>query len=90
MALTADMFPRHACGLYLEHNPHRDYYLTLEAYCDEYDLTFPSDAEKRQAIEANDLWVLHWHPDTPVSFHRVAAASIDAVLAFAKSASDGR
>ena len=39
-----------------------------------------SDEEKRRAIEKNSMWEIHWYPDTPIGFYRLAASSLEALL----------
>jgi hypothetical protein len=77
--------PRHTCGLYLEHNPHKDSYLTvLEYLADRADaFDFPNEGERQKAINTDELWTLHWYPDTPVGFLSVAAATLDELLRYA-------
>ena len=70
--------PTHKCGLYLIHNEHKDVYETVESY---YELPdFISQAEWENAVKQDSVWILHWYPDNPVSFFKIAASSLDAVL----------
>ena len=69
--------PEHKCGLYLEHNAHKDVYETIEEYYEPRD--FVSDEEWTKAVEWNSVWCLQWYPDTPISFYRVCAATLDAL-----------
>jgi hypothetical protein len=39
-----------------------------------------SEEEKQKAIAANGVWVLHWYPNTPVSFFAIAASSIPPLI----------
>lgn len=77
--------PEHKCGLHLEHNVNRDYYQSVADYIDDYpDLyNWPSEDEKRAAIESNELWTLQWYPETPIGFYAVAAATLETLLEFA-------
>lgn len=74
-------FPPHKAGLTLEHNGYKDYYDTIEygvANEDEFGSWIPGEREK--ALETGEVWTLHWYPETPVGFHRLAAASLEKLL----------
>lgn len=72
-----DWLPRHKCGLYLEHNAHKDVYQTIEDY---YKLEhFISEDEYQKAIATDNVWNLHWYPETPIGFHCIAASSLEAI-----------
>jgi hypothetical protein len=58
--------PEHKCGLFLEHNAHKDVYETIEEFYDPG--AFVSEKERLKAVEANSVWKLQWYPDTPVGF----------------------
>lgn len=74
-------FPEHKCGLYLSHNPNRDYYETVEQWAEENDaIEWVSEGQKRKAIETNEFWELQWHPDTPIGFFLTAACDLDVLL----------
>lgn len=85
-------FPAHKCGLYLEHNPHRDdYALSIEAYEQERPLvaeSWVSPEERIKVIETDELWTLQWYPETPIGFVFLAAQSLEALLAAAKEGND--
>ena len=69
--------PKHKCGLYLEHNAHKDVYETVEEYYKrEY---FISEDEYQKAIATDNVWNLHWYPETPIGFHCIAASSLEAI-----------
>ena len=42
-----------------------------------------SEDSKRRAVETNRAWIVHWYPNTPVSFNAVAAATLGEALAAA-------
>ena len=69
--------PEHKCGLYLEHNAHKDVYETIEEYYDPED--FVSREEWMKAVETDSVWHLQWYPDTPIGFYTVCASTLDAV-----------
>lgn len=75
--------PPHKAGLHLSHNPHRDIYASVETYTTEDDGSseFVSEDERTQAIANDELWELHWYPETPVGFHRRFASTLLALLA---------
>ena len=71
--------PEHKCGLYLSHNEHRDVYETVEEF---YDVdSFISIEELAKAISEDSVWVLHWYPETPIGFYRIAASTLEAIQA---------
>ena len=71
--------PEHKCGLHLSHNEHRDVYETIEQFYDFED--FISPEEWRKAVAKDSVWVLHWYPETPIGFIRIAASTLDAIEA---------
>jgi len=71
--------PEHKCGLYLTHNEHRDVYETIENYYEGDD--FISLEEWREALAKDSVWVLHWYPNTPIGFNRIAASTLEAIEA---------
>ena len=83
--------PNHECGLYMEHNPHRDEYRSLSEYfADAADTgahSWQSDEAKARAIETDELWTLQWYPHTPIGSHTIAAPTLGELLAFAAEVS---
>lgn len=78
-------FPEHKCGLYLTHNEHKDYYLTAEQWLDDRGgayVDWPDEAERRKAIETNEVWTLQWYPKTPIGSYYLGAASLDRLMEF--------
>lgn len=77
--------PDHKCGLYLTHNEHRDYYDKLDQFIADHNLAgdFKSPEALQRALDTDECWVLQWYPNTPVGFFRVAAPTLDEVLALA-------
>ena len=69
--------PEHKCGLYLEHNAHKDVYETIEEFYDPG--AFVSEKERLKAVETNSVWKLQWYPDTPIGFYVVCASTLDAI-----------
>jgi hypothetical protein len=75
--------PAHKCGLYLEHNAHKDLYQSVAEYIKDDDLTnWPSEAEREKAIDTDELWEIRWYPETPISFCVATAATLEALLEF--------
>lgn len=80
-------FPEHKCGLFLTHNEHRDYYQPLSQWIEEHsqdgDEPWGSPEQKQKCLDTDELWELHWYPNTPVGFLVVWAATLEELLTFA-------
>jgi hypothetical protein len=74
-----DWLPEHKCGLHLSHNEHRDVYETIHDFYDADD--FISPEEWHEAVPKDSVWVLHWYPETPIGFSRLAASTLEALEA---------
>lgn len=85
--MNEDTFPKHKASLHLTHNQHKAFYMSAEQYVFESNqsgaLWKDKDATLR-AIANDEIWELQWYPDTPVTFLRVCAPTLDEVLALAK------
>ena len=77
-------FPKHDCSLCLEHNPHKNYYETVDAYVASTKVSWKDDDARNKAVQTNELWTLQWYPRTPVVFMSIAAPSLEELLAFAQ------
>lgn len=80
--------PSHKCGLYLEHNVHKDYYDSPEKAIEDMDsLECPPDWEstehKARAVTTDQIWTLQWYPDTPIGSYSIAAPTLEELLEFA-------
>lgn len=77
--------PPHTCGLQLEHNPHRNLYQTVEEWlkCEHEIYDWRDDESRVRAIATGEIWTLLWYPITPVSFHALAAPTLDELLEWA-------
>jgi hypothetical protein len=81
-------FPEHKASLYLSHNEHLGNYDTVkeqiwdEDYYADDDWVTPE--EKQKAIDTNELWTLHWYPDTPVGFCLYHASTLEALMSVFK------
>lgn len=82
-------FPEDKAGLTLEHNPHKGGYTPLTEWLSNHDMlpridktSFAdiSDEERQKCIDEDNIWVLQWYPNTPVSFYAVAASTLEGVL----------
>jgi hypothetical protein len=80
-------FPPHNCGLYLEHNPNRDYSQSVAEWVAENNdrelFVWKDDASRDRAIETNELWTLQWYPFTSIGFNAVAAPTLQDLLKWA-------
>jgi hypothetical protein len=74
-----DWLPEHKCGLHLTHNDHRDVYETVQEFYDVDDFVSPEEWHK--AVAEDSVWVLHWYPNTPIGFNRIAASTLEAIEA---------
>ena len=77
------ILPPHKCGLYLEHNPHRDTYDTVEQWVEDHDIEdddWVTPEDRQRAIETDEVWTLQWYPETPAGFHFVAAATFEGLM----------
>lgn len=75
--------PKHACGLHLTHNQHKDFYEDISDYIQRDPNCFKDEAAKAKAIETNEIWELQWYPNTPIGFLKVAAPTLEEVLSLA-------
>lgn len=84
-------FPEHKGALELEHNQHKNGYQTVAkwwAYLESWEggIAIPeweSQESKRRSMETNEIWTLHWYPETPIGFNYVAAPTLEELLNFA-------
>lgn len=82
------ILPTHKCGLYLEHNAHKDYYETaIESIVENHNNPCPyqwkNDEHKNRSMDTNEVWTLQWYPRTPIGFHLIAAPTLSELLEFA-------
>lgn len=86
-------FPKHKAGLTLTHNEHLNYYETFEEHLladmRKYEsIVWVSIAERKKAIDTNEVWELHWYPDTPIGACMMQASSLTALLEWIENESD--
>lgn len=76
--------PAHKCSLTIQHNEHRDFYMTATEWLDDHGMYEFRTAEQRQrAIDSDSIWTLHWYPKTPIGFHAIAAPTLRELLEYA-------
>jgi len=87
MSLAKDLLaklPKHAASLALEHNRHKDVYETAAQVIAEHNGYYSdgwiSPEQKAKAIETNEIWTLHWYPNTPIGFNLMHAADLEALF----------
>ncbi len=83
-------FPKHAASMTLAHNEHLDYYMTASAWLDQEEERgnspdWENEEAEARAIATNEIWVLQWYPNTPISSYKAAAPTLEELLAFANS-----
>ena len=78
-------FPAHKCGLYLEHNVHKDVYDSAKQWMEESgdNYAWADDESRERAVLTDEIWTLQWYPDTPVGFYAVAAPTLEELLKLA-------
>lgn len=87
------LFPKHAAGIALTHNDHKLAYQTAhESICENEGRECHPDWEnpemRQKAIDTDEIWELHWYPDTPVGFFRIAAPTLADLLRYAATISE--
>lgn len=76
------LLPQHACGLYLNHNAHKDIYEIAEHWVADNDWCDWKDEDaKARAIATDSIWTLQWYPETPIGFRAIAAPTLEELLA---------
>ena len=78
------LFPKHDCGLYLNHNAHKDVYESAEQWIADNDWCDWKDEDAiARAIASDSIWTLQWYPTSPIGFCAVAAPTLKEVMAIA-------
>ena len=70
------------CGVYLEVNPNRDIYYSVEQYIKEENMqeeNIDNEVAERM-IKENTVISLQFYPHTPVGFYKVYGTSLDEVV----------
>ena len=76
--------PKHAAGLYLEHNTHKSIYQSTENYCADITELWVSEDERLKAIATDSVWTLQWWPNTPNHSWKINASTLDALSEYFK------
>lgn len=78
-------FPKHI-NLTIEHNPQTINYETVAEYLESPQATpdFENEESKNRAIATNELWEMHWYPNTPVGFNKIGAPTLEELFAYAE------
>lgn len=85
------LLPDHKAELSLSHNPHRNFYQTVEEYVkisDVHDAEWVNAVEMTAAIAEDELWVLEWYPDTPVGSYRILGVSFYSIMSVLQDQKD--
>ena len=78
------LFPKHNCGLHLNHNDHKNVYEKAEQWIVDNDwCDWENEEAKQRAIDTDEIWTLQWYPDTPVGFCALAAPTFEELLKLA-------
>ena len=80
--------PAHECALSITHNDHKNNYETVASML-EWRGVSPdqcgSQAEYDALRAGDEVWEVHWYPDTPVGFYAVYAATLERALELANA-----
>lgn len=80
--------PKHKCGLSISHNEHKTYRESAADYITQSEhLHWEDERAKQAAIDTDEIWVMHWYPETPIGFHAVAAPTLEDLLRVVKDES---
>ncbi len=72
--------PKHI-NLMIEHNPHRANYETVTQWLDDENRSADvTDDDSAEMLATDEIWVIHWYPETMVGFCAVAAATLEKAL----------
>ncbi|HEY6861694.1 MAG TPA: hypothetical protein VI358_18155 [Pseudolabrys sp.] len=83
---TEPFIPPHKASAHITHNQHKAYYQDIEEYATE--CKWVSDESRAEAIATNECWELQWYPETPIGFHRIAAAKWSDIVIHLKEKAD--
>lgn len=71
-------------SLSIEHNPHKLNYEKIDEYFRSLQLNITdhlSPDEYERCLLSDEIWMIQWYPDTPISFHWVFAPTFQECLA---------
>ena len=83
-AMIAELLPAHKASLSIIHNKHLDYYESAKTQIERDDDYYHPDSfpegERDKCITANEIWTLHYYPETPIGFNLIHASKLEALL----------
>lgn len=80
----AALLPPHKASLTITHNPHRDYYQTVEEYLCQREASPDAITGYDEMIRTNELWELQVYPETPVGFYALFGPTLASVIMLAR------
>jgi hypothetical protein len=89
MSEFVKLLPVHKGGLSLDHNPHVANYESVEQWesllidCGSV-FHWVDDEQRNKSVATNEVWDLHWYPDTPIGSHRLLACDLEVLLKAAR------
>lgn len=85
------LLPDHKVCMSITHNQHKVYYQPLSQYLDSDDVSdFESEEMRQWCLDTDEIWEMQWYPCTPVSFHCIAAPTLESLLTYAQRVSEER
>lgn len=76
-----ELLPSHKCGLYIEHNSHKDYHIsTMEKLDELFNENEIDKDEYEQMLLHDSIWKVQWYPDTPIGFYVEYSHSLESLL----------
>lgn len=88
--INGKKLPTELCGLTINHNPNRVLYQSVKEYIEQLEELGAShidewkdEKSKQIALETNQLWEIHWYPNTPVGHCIVFAPTLEEALELA-------
>jgi hypothetical protein len=72
--------PKHKCSLTISHNSHKDCYDEILDYVDDNNFDWYNEEHKIRCIATNEIWEMHWYPETPIGFICVVAPTLEELL----------
>ena len=78
--------PNHKCSLSICHNEHKDNFMPVAEWAEIGNLKFASEADKKKAIESDEIWTIYWYPETPMHFDTLSASTLSSLLDAVKDA----
>ena len=74
------IFPEHM-SMTIQHNPHKEYYESIETWLnDQFDIKAQDNEMIQKCVKADELWVLVIYPNTPVSFDYSFAPTLEEAI----------